>query len=236
MLAEWRAGLSCGDEAVKHYVGDARQFYRWAVDNDLISENPAEKLPVPRIGRRLPRPIGEEALFAAVACAPARIRPWLVLAGWAGLRAKEIALLRRQHVLDTASPPVIVVVHDATKGRNERIVPMSAFVLEELHSYGLPRSGWVFRRADGRPGPNTPHLISTLANRHLHNCGFPESIHQLRHRFATMTYRTRKDLRLLQELMGHADPSTTAGYAAYDQAAAALVVAELPYPRRLHVM
>jgi integrase/recombinase XerC len=233
MLSEWRAGLHCGEEAVKHYVGDARQFYRWAIDQGLRDDNPAEKLPVPRIGRRLPRPISEDHLFAALVSAPVRVRPWLVLAGWAGLRAKEIAFLRRQHVLETAAPPVILIVHDATKGRHERIVPMSKFVLEELLAYGLPKNGWVFRRGDGRPGPNTPHLVSTLANRHLHNCGIQATLHQLRHRFGTMTYRTRHDLRLVQELMGHRDPSTTAGYAAYDQADAARVVAELPAPRWL---
>ena len=236
MLADWRSDLTCGDEAVKHYVGDARQFYQWAVDTGLRDDNPAEKLPVPRIGRRLPRPISEEDLFAALSCAPLRVRPWLVLAGWAGLRAKEIAFLRRQHVLETARPPVIVVVKDATKGRNERIVPMSAFVIEELLACGLPASGFVFRRGDGRPGPNTPHLVSTLANRHLHACGVQATLHQLRHRFGTMTYRTRRDLRIVQELMGHTDPSTTAGYAAYDQAEAVSVVAELPAPRRLTAM
>ena len=56
MLAEWRAGLTCGEEAVKHYVGDARQFYAWAIDQGLREDNPAAKLPVPRIGRRLPVP------------------------------------------------------------------------------------------------------------------------------------------------------------------------------------
>src|SRR5260221_8601025 len=97
MLADWREGLTCGEEAVKHYVGDARQFYAWAVDQDLRDDNPAAKLPVPRTGRRLPRPISEEDLWLALAAPPERIRPWLVLAGGARLRAQEIARLRPQH-------------------------------------------------------------------------------------------------------------------------------------------
>lgn len=231
-LRDWRAALACGEEMVKHYVGDARQFYAWAVDQGLRDDNPAERLPVPKIGRRLPRPISEEDLFTAVASAPRRIRPWLVLAGWAGLRAKEIALLRRRHVLDTASPPVLLIVHDATKGHSERIVPMAPFVLEELRSYRLPVSGFVFLRAD-RSGPNTPHLVSLLSNRFLHSLGIEATLHQLRHRFGTQAYRSRRDLRLVQELLGHADPRTTAGYAAYDRADAAAAVAALPAPRRL---
>ena len=236
-LAAWRANLTCGEEAVKHYVGDVRQFYRWAIEHGhYAGDNPAARLPVPRVGRRLPRPMADDRLFAVVELADDRIRPWLKLAGWGGFRAKEIALLRRQHILDTANPPVVLIVHDATKGRAERIVPLSQYVLAELYSHGLPAHGWVFRRRDGRPGPNTPHLISTLCNRFLHEQGYDDTLHQLRHRFGTMMYRQTKDLRLVQELMGHADPRTTAGYAAYDQADAAKAVGELPAPRRLKAM
>src|SRR5260370_914737 len=79
-------------------------------------------------------------LFDALDGAPPRIRRWLVLAGWAGLRAVEIALLRRECVLDAAVQPVLLIAADATKGPNERLVPMSAFVLGELCDYGLPAS------------------------------------------------------------------------------------------------
>jgi integrase len=190
-------------------------------------------VPVPRVGRRLPRPISEADLFTALRQAPPRIRPLLVLAAWAGLRAKEIARLRRQHVLDTARPPVLLVVHDATKGRSERIVPLSDFVLGELRLHGLPASGWMFSRHDGAPGPNTPHMISLLCNQHLHDCGIAATLHQLRHRFGTVAYAASHDLRMVQELLGHADPQTTALYTAYDQADAARVVQALPSPSRL---
>ncbi len=236
MLAAWRAGLTVGDQALVHYVGDARQFYAWAIGQDLAAGNPAADLPVPRLGRRLPRPIADHDLFTAVASANGRIRPWLVLAGWAGLRAKEIALLRRQNVLDAGPGPVLLIAHNATKGRGERIIPLSQFVLDELRQHGLPRSGWVFRRRDGRPGPNAPWTVSHLANRHLHAAGCAESLHQLRHRFGTMAYRYRRDLRVVQELLGHSSPETTAGYAAYDRTDAAAAVEALPVPRHLRAV
>jgi integrase/recombinase XerC len=236
MLAGWRAGLAVGDEACAHYVGGAREFYRWAIGEDRIKTSPAAGLPVPRPGRRLPRPIAEDDLFTALAGAPARVRPWLVLAAWAGLRAKEIAYLRRQHVLDTARPPALLIVSEATKGRGERIIPMSAFVLAELAAAGLPRAGWMFARGDGAPGPNAPWTVSGLANRHLHACGSAATLHQCRHRFGTMAYRHRRDLRVVQELLGHSSPQTTAGYAAYDRADAAAAVEALPVPRRLRAV
>src|SRR5258707_1070462 len=109
---------------------------------------PAAGLPVPSPPRGIPRPVSEEDLAAALACADERVRPWLVLAGWAGFRAKEIALLRRESVLDTAVPPVLLVAANPTKGRRGRRGPTSPFVMRDLRIVGLPRSGGMFPRPD----------------------------------------------------------------------------------------
>jgi integrase/recombinase XerC len=234
MLAGWRAGLAVSDEVIVHYVCHAQAFFAFCTERAYCEANPAAGLPVPRAGRRLPRPVSEPDLMRALACATPRIRPWLVLAGWCGLRAKEIAYLRRECVLETAGPPVLLVARDATKGRSERVIPLSAFAVAELVPV-LPATGWVFRRMDGRPGPNTPGLISHLANEHLHECGVAASLHQLRHRFATQAYQASRDLRAVQSMMGHTRPETTAGYAAFDQPAAAAAVEAIPAPARLRV-
>ena len=214
------------------YVCHVQQFYDWAVAQGLTPSNPAAGLPVPRTSRRIPRPVSEDDLMRALAHATPRVRPWLVLAGWAGLRAKEIALLRRDLILDTAAPPVLVVAADATKGHGERTVPLSVFVLAELAAYGLPGSGYAFTRHDGQPGPNAPWLVSHLANEALHESGTSATLHQLRHRFLTACYRATHDLRLVQELAGHSSPVTTAGYAAWDRAQAVAAVESVPAPGR----
>lgn len=228
-LDRWRASLRLSDVSYACYLSHVRAFYRWAARRGLIESNPAEHLSRPLLPRPLPRPIGEDALLYALAGAPARIRPWLVLAGWAGLRAKEIALLRRRNVLDRAQPPVLVIVHDATKGQRERAVPMSDFVLSELRPV-LPASGWVFRRVDGQPGPNKPYHISHLANDYLHDAGITETLHQLRHRFLSQAYERCQDLRVVQELAGHASPVTTAGYTKFSDQRAVAAVQAVPAP------
>lgn len=233
-LAAWRASLAVGDRAVVAYAGHVREFYRWCVAEGLITSNPAAGLPLPRLGRSLPRPIGEENLMDALATAPRRIRLMIVLAAWCGLRAREIALLRRECILETLTPPVLLVEAAAVKGgRAERVVPLSPFLLEEIALAGLPASGWVFRRMDGRPGPNAPWRVSQLCNRHLHRCGITDTLHSLRHRYGTQMYRSSRDLRMVQELLGHSDPATTAGYAAWDRAGAAEAANALPSPARL---
>ena len=228
-LQGWRAGLTVASATIADYVSHVREFYGWAVDRDLIGSSPAADLPVPRTVRRLPRPISEADLMYAVDAAPRRIRPWLVLAAWCGLRAKEIACLRGENVLLHATPPMLLIASDATKGIRERTVPLCQFAVAEMCTAMLPVRGLAFRRFDG--APVVPGLVSKLANQHLHDCGIPATLHQLRHRFGTMTYHVSHDLRAVQELLGHASPNTTAGYAAYDRAEALAAVQALPVPQ-----
>lgn len=236
-LAAWREALTVAPGTITDYVVHTREFYGWAVREQLLDgDSPAVGLVAPRRARRLPRPIGEDDLLAAVDDAPPRIRPWLVLAGWAGLRAKEIAFLRRENVLDTARQPGLLIAEDATKGHREHLVPLCPFALEEILAAGLPASGWVYRRLDGRPGPNSPNRVSHLCNEYLHSLGIDATLHQCRHRFATEMFAEGGDLRQVQELLGHASPTTTSGYVAWNQAGAADVVARLRVPRRLKVV
>lgn len=81
-----------------------------------------------------------------------------------------------------------------------------------------------------------PSRVSQLSNAHLHGCGIRETLHQLRHRFGTLTYQATRDLRLVQELMGHADPASTAGYAAHCPSAGVAAVEALPVPGPRPVM
>ena len=233
-LAGWRASLRAGDDAVAADLSHVRMFFRWLVAEGLLDADPAAVLIVPRLASRLPRPIPEDRLLRAIDEAPPGIRPMLVLAGWCGLRAKEIALLRRERVFDTRIPPSILVASDATKGRRERYVPMSDFVLAELTPV-LPARGWVFRRADGRR-PLSPDHLQHIVNGYLHSLGIPETLHQLRHRFATEALEACGNVRTVQDLLGHKDLASTAIYTRVSSAAALAAVQAIPAPRHLRVV
>ncbi len=104
------------------------------------------------------------------------------------------------------------------KGGKQRIVPLPPVVVEALEA--ARGNDWVIPRpANGRmnavPGPNTANAISKLAGRYLAELGTPHRLHSLRHRYATALYRDTTDLRLVQGLLGHTNPATTARYAAY---------------------
>lgn len=224
-LQAWQRTLILTPTGLANETYHVIQFYKWAVDHEIITAMPTNRLVRPKTVRHLPRPIGEDALRQAIVGAPLRIRPWLILAAYAGLRACEVARLQRNEVMERATPPVLIVADG--KGGRQRIVPLGPAVIAELRRHGLPSRGAVFPRGDGRPGNNTPQRISALANDYLHSVGIPDTFHSLRHRFGSQAYGLTQDLRLVQELLGHSDPSTTAGYVAWSNLRAQAVIADM---------
>jgi integrase/recombinase XerC len=209
------------DATVYVYAGHLRAFYNWAMDNGRAKRNPVNGAPVPKRPRYLPRPIAEDPLIRALETADARTRLVLALAAMAGLRAVEIARLRREDLLEHLTPMEMLV---QGKGDKPRTVPISPALWGELQRYGLPRRGPVIRRADGHHGHLSPSAISMMANDHLHAHGLPDTLHALRHYAGTTLYRDTRDIRLVQDVLGHASPATTAIYTlwAQEDAAAAL--------------
>lgn len=236
--------LDCGIDEVRAYLDSIpaassracelshlRQFYRWAVIHEVIAKDPTLTIGRIKQPRRLPRPINEPDLAMAVTTAPDRVLPWLLLAGWAGLRACEIAPLRAEDLWWHTEPRVIHVRE--SKGGGERMVALGEQLGAELRQIDLPRRGWLFPRRDGTPGPVTAHRVSQLANRHLHQLGIPLTLHSLRHRFGTEFFRACRDLRLTQEQMGHQGMGTTTLYTQVVPVEGAAVVNRLPWGQPL---
>lgn len=202
-----------------------RSFFKWLVIEELRDDDPTTRVPRPKLPKRLPNPIPEHLMSEAIRTSPERVAPWYLLAGYAGLRACEVAPLRADDLWWHHSPPLIHV-RDG-KGGVEGHVPISP-VLEPILR-GLPKRGYLFAARDGKLGPVKPWTVSQLGNNHLHSIGIlHHTFHSFRHRFGTQLYRLTKDLRQTQELMRHASPSSTAGYTAVDVTEAAGIVAALP--------
>ncbi len=206
-----------------------RGFYTWChLVEEITADDRGRKLVHAKVGRLLPRPIGRAALVRALADAPPRVRPMLYLAAYQGLRAVEIAGLRRENVHDLDEPPHLVVLG---KGNKERVLPLQPRVLAELQAYGLPRRGPVFTMYDnaGRrtSRPITPARVSAACGTYLADAGTGATLHALRHFFATALYQTSQDLRLVQEALGHSSPNITAIYAAFDTSKTAGAMAQV---------
>lgn len=202
-------------------LSHVRSYCRWAVRFGHRPVEATRLLDMPRRSRRLPRPIATDRLTVALDNAyDPRLRAILILGAYAGLRACEIARLDWRDVSDDA-----IVIRDG-KGGHQRVVPMHSRVATALA--GVPTmSGPVLPRHDGKPGHMTAMRVSGLANEHLHNLGIADTLHSLRHSFASRMYSVSLDIRVVQEALGHQSIGTTAGYVALDTTKARGYVAAL---------
>lgn len=221
-----RDGQRLEPQSVAAELAHLAGFYRWAVREDLRVDDPTMKIPRPKLPRNLPRPIPEHDLARVIEHAPDRIRPWFMLAAYAGLRACEVAPLKGDDLWWHHDPPLIFI--RSAKGGDQQAVPLAPVLEPELRQ--LPRRGWLFPKRNEMLGPVKPHTVSHLCNDYLHRVGvYHHTFHSLRHRFGTQVYRlSGRDLRATQELMRHRSPVSTAIYTAVDQGEAAGIVAALP--------
>jgi len=237
-LGEHGVSLECADtEQVREFLGHGqwrpatrarktaaiRSFYRHRVLADLGSVDPTRPLASPRLGTDLPQTLTVEQVDRLVSAPRAtptglRDRALLEVLYGAGLRASEALALRLQDIdFDVG------FVRTMGKGSKERVVPLGRPALEALREYnerGRPQLGGagtlkaaeLFLNARGRRlSRQGLHLI---IKRYVRQAGLPEDVsaHTLRHSFATHLLEGGADLRAVQEMLGHADLSTTQIY------------------------
>ena len=219
-------------ESRRTYTCHIRAFYRWALQTGIVTDDPSTLLTLPQVPRRLPRPIEEDDLAVALQAARPKMRAILTLAAFAGLRSIEIAGLEWQDFRREPDGSAFIHVRKA-KGARERTVEVGLTVTQALQAYGVKRRGPMFIGVEG--APMAPKSVSRAGNRHLARHGIEATMHQLRHRYGTVAYQLSRDLRMVQNQMGHASPTTTAGYTRASAEAAAKMVrqmdATLPSPR-----
>jgi integrase/recombinase XerD len=163
----------------------------------------------PRVPRGVPRPLSNAQVAAVLASAGVRTRAYILLAAYAGLRVHEIAQLRGEDV-DERTVRVV-----GGKGGVDRNVPCHPFIWAAAAD--LPRRGLWFR-SYGASGHIKPDSVSTPIRRALLAAGIEGHAHQLRHTFGTQVLKSSGgNLRVAQELLGHASPASTALYTLVDQ-------------------
>lgn len=211
--------------SIARKVSAARSLFAWAVTRDLIDENPAAGVPVPKLDRPLPKVL--KAADAAALCdlppgddgVGQRDRAVLELLYGSGLRVAELCSLDVDDV-DTRAGRLRVT----GKGRKERQVPISRPAGKAVESYvrggraDMLRSETppdsrhaLFLNARGRRlGPRS---VRSMLARYLSAEGAaPVGPHALRHSFATHLLDGGADLRAVQELLGHESLATTQIY------------------------
>jgi site-specific recombinase XerD len=219
--AQLRAG-GFSNATIARRTAAARAFFRHQQLLGKRDDNPAADVALPRRGRRLPKTLSpgeaERLIEAAAGTTPRslRDRALVELLYGGGLRVSEAVGLERT-ALDLDDRLVRVV----GKGDKERIVPVGRQAADAMRRYlarGRPyldrrRRPEVFLNAKG--GPLTRAGAFLILRRLAEKAGLdPERVHPhlLRHSFATHLLEAGADLRSVQEMLGHADLSTTELY------------------------
>jgi integrase/recombinase XerD len=220
-LAELRAnGLA--PTTIARRAAALRSFFRHQVLVGARAENPAAELPLPRRARRLPRTLSpgeaERLIEAAKGTSPRtlRDRALVELLYGAGLRVSEAVGLERSGV-DLEGR----LVRATGKGGKERIVPIGRQGVDALRRYLSRGRPFLDRRhrpelfLNAQGGPLTRAGAFLILRRLAEKAGLdPGRVHPhlLRHSFATHLLEGGADLRSVQEMLGHADLSTTELY------------------------
>jgi integrase/recombinase XerD len=220
-VAELRAA-GRAPTTIARRIAAVRALFRHLVLLGSRADNPAAELELPRRRRSLPRTLSpvevEQLVEAAAGTTPRALRDHALveLLYGAGLRVSEAVGLER-----TAVDLEGRIVHCTGKGGKERIVPIGRQAAAALRRYlarGRPHLDRrhrpeVFLNAQG--GPLTRAGAFLILRRVAAKAGLdPTRIHPhiLRHSFATHLLEGGADLRSVQEMLGHADLSTTELY------------------------
>jgi integrase/recombinase XerD len=221
-LREWMIDLGRSDLSVnskRRLISVLRGFYKFLMIDGHIRENPAELLDVPQKGSYLPRFLNQaeiEALFLVPDTSTEiglRDRAILELMYSSGLRVSEAVTIQIKDIdLDAG------ILTTTGKGSKTRRVPVGSSAVEWLKSYLATRQkkenievSNLFVTPAGRP--ITRQTIFLFIKEYAKKCGLEDvSPHTLRHSFATHLVQNRADIRSVQQMLGHADISTTQIY------------------------
>jgi integrase/recombinase XerD len=207
-----------------------RQFHRFLHGDGLAKDNPATAIDSPRAARPLPKMISQQDVNALAEAARARVKAaegkqllkalrllsLIELLYATGLRVSELVGLTAQAA--SAERDFILV---KGKGGRERLVPVSATARAALADYlaalrksGLAGSKWLFP-SSGAAGHLTRQHFAIELKALGREAGLDVaklSPHVLRHGFASHLLEGGADLRAVQQMLGHADISTTQIY------------------------
>jgi integrase/recombinase XerD len=216
------AARRLSSESLYLQIAALRAFYNFAETEKILPQNIAENLSLPRRWKRLPKALSnseiEQLLKPENPATPASLcdQAVLELAYASGLRLAELRAIRLEQLhLDAGFVTVI------GKGNKERVTPVGRTAIGAIQRYlesGRPKlvtpktPANVFLSQRGGPFASSTLWSRIKRRARRSNIGRNITPHMIRHSFATHLLENGADLRVIQELLGHANISTTEVY------------------------
>jgi site-specific recombinase XerD len=191
------------------YHASIRAYCAWMQRTGIRPDNPADQTPRPRRPKSKPRPITQSQLDAMLRLANRRrTRAYILLAALAGLRVHEIAKIRTEDI-----DPYTGVLTVVGKGGKVGVVPLHDELLELAKDQ--PAAGYWFP-AYTRDGHVSSRAVSAAIHGVMVRARVSGKPHSLRHFYGTELVRADVNLRVVQQLMRHESPASTAIYTDVD--------------------
>jgi integrase/recombinase XerD len=220
--------LHLGSRSVARNLSAVKTFHRFLVAEGVTKLNPAETIDGPKKTKLLPQVLDQaeiDALLAAPESATSlglRDRAILETMYATGMRVSELIGLKQSQLLESQG-----IVRVYGKGSKERLVPIGQSALGWIGKYRATVRGDLARRGpaqdalflNSRGGPLSRMAIWKIVHAYAKKAGLKKEVHPhtLRHSFATHLLEGGADLRSVQEMLGHADISTTEIYTHLDR-------------------
>lgn len=215
-----------GPTSQARILSGVRSFFRYLLLEGYVSDDPSELLEWPRLGEHLPEVLSTEEID--------RMEASIDLSKWegqrnkaiietlfsCGLRVSELTTLRLSDLFLDDN-----FIRIKGKGRKERLVPISAKAVKELHLWFVDRNLMKIKPGEedfvflNRRGAHlTRTMILIMIKRCAAAAGIEKTVspHTLRHSFATALLKGGADLRAIQEMLGHESIATTEIYTHVD--------------------
>jgi integrase/recombinase XerD len=213
--------------SIRRNISAVRTYFRFLLSDGVVARDPSERLETPKRWRTLPDVLTVDEVTRLISSPTLddplafRDRAMLELAYGAGLRVSEWITLGVRDVLLEDK-----LVRVFGKGSKERLVPIGRSAIGAVATYVRelrPKlekgagKGVLFLNARGEP--LTRMGAWKILRKHVDRAGITKDVspHTLRHSFATHLLEGGADLRAVQEMLGHADISTTQIYTHVDR-------------------
>ncbi len=223
---EWDNGREIGLSAssLSRKLATLRSFFKFlVVDRELLSVNPTDGIPTPRLKKALPHYLTLEECYRLLSAVDGRHQQRdyciLILFLNCGMRVSELVGINLSDIQGE-------VLRLRGKGNKERIIYLNDACLQAIQEYLPFRSDKNVANKDKQAlflsqkcSRLSVDAVQSMLNRYLLKAGLDPSLyspHKLRHTAATLMLQNGVDIRTLQELLGHANLSTTQIYTHID--------------------